>query len=159
MAHVTVTEVQSWLDPAKLPIAANDPLPEEVNAATGVIGRLANVYPEAVTWTTEANTPLMVRVIISALTAAYRYNKIYSEEEDTGNRYANKLEARALELLSMLINGDLQITDVPVTTITSFDPQFWPTDATGALPVFDARGFLMAYPGDDDVKFTMSSRF
>jgi len=159
VAHVTVAEVQSWLDVNKLPLAPNDPLPEEVNAASGVLGRLANVYPEAATWTTEANTPVIVRVIISALTAGYRYNKIYSEEEDSGNRYANKLEARALELLSMVVNGDLAITDVPVSLVTSFDPIFWPNDITGAAAIYDGLGVQIGSEGTEDIKFHMSDRF
>lgn len=161
MAHVTVAEVQSWLDPAKLPLAANDPLPEEVNAATGVLSRLASVYPTEVgNWTNESNTPILVRVIISALTAAYRYNKIYSEEEDAGNRYANKLEARALELLEMVVNGDVLLTDVPgIEDITTFDPLFWPTDVTGAMPIYDAQGFQIGWAGSEDIKFTMAERF
>lgn len=159
MAHVTVAEVQSWLDYDKLPLAPNDPLPEEVNAATGVLGRLVNVYPEATDWTTTANTPVIVKVIISALTASYRYNKIYSEEEDAGNRYAGKLEARALELLNMIMIGDLQITDVPVSVITSFDPIFWPNDTTGASRIYDAQGFMIGWEGSEDVKFTMADKF
>lgn len=158
-SHVTVAEVQSWLDQDKLPLAPNDPLPEEANAAAGVLARLANVYPEASTWTDNTNTPALVRVIISALTAAYRYNKIYSEEEDAGNRYAGKLEGRALEMLSMLVNGDVLITDVPVTLITSFDPLFWPGDLTGATKIYDGQGLLIGWEGSEDIKFHMSDRF
>lgn len=160
MAHVTVDEVQSWLDEAKLPLASNDPLPEEVNAAAGVLGRLANVY-DVTGWTNNTNTPQLVRVIISALTAAYRYNKIYSEEEDSGNRYASKLEGRSLELLAMIVNGDIILTDVPGggSTITSFDPLFLPKDVTGASIIYDALGNIINWEGSEDIKFNMAERF
>jgi hypothetical protein len=156
--HVSIAEVQSWLDAGKLSLAANDPLPEEQNAATMVLARLTPVYPDNVpTWINTATTPLIVRVVISALTASYRYNKIYSEEEDSGNRYASKLEGRALELLSMLVNGDLAITEVP--TIVTFDPLFWPDDTTGALIIYDALGNQIGVEGSEDIRFTMGARF
>jgi hypothetical protein len=156
--HVTVAEVQSWLDHDKLPLAANDPLPEETNASAMVLSRLSNVYNTS-TWLDAVTTPLIVRVIISALTASYRYNKIYSEEEDAGNRYAGKLEGRALELLSMLVNGDLTIPEVPPGTVTTFDPLFWPTDETGAMEIFDALGVQIGWAGSEDIKFTMADRY
>lgn len=158
MAHVTVTEVQAWLDPAKLPLAPNDPLPEEVNAGAMVLGRLANVY-DVTTWVNSTTTPTIVKTIISALVAGARYNKIYSEEEDAGNAYANKLERRAFELLDYIVNGDIAITDLPVTAVGSFYPLFYPTDSTGASVIYDAVGNIIGWEGSEDIKFTMASRF
>jgi hypothetical protein len=156
--HVGIAEVQSWLDPGKLLLPNNDPLPEEFNQATIVLARLSQVYNTA-TWVDAATTPMLVRVIIAIRIAANRYNKSYSEESDAGNKYANKLERMAENLLQDLANGILQLTDAESTNPSANNPIFYPDDLTGASQIVDAQGFIIGWEGSEDIKFTMADRY
>lgn len=160
MAHVSVAEVQHWLDPEKLHIAENDALPEDDQISPFVFGRLATIYNVAA-WDTPSTTPSVVRKIIAMLIAANRYNKVYSETDDAGNRYAGKLEGVAWDRVNMIVNGQISLFDatgdVLITNLT--DTEFWPTDATGRSDVMNALGIVTAVAGDDDIKFRMSQTF
>jgi hypothetical protein len=158
MARVSVAEVQAWLDPEKLQLPSNDPLPEEQHSSNIVLSKLAQVF-DVSDWVDEATTPSLVRTIISGLTAARRYNKIYSETEDAGNKYANKLEAILMDMINQVVAGSLTLTDVETgdspAQVHANNPKFWPNDRTGALEVHDARGMLIQPEGSQDIKFRM----
>ncbi len=162
MAHVTVAEVQAWLDPDKIDLADNDTLPEEEHVSNFVLSRLAQVFDTS-GWTNSSNTPMLVKTIISGITAGRRYNKVYSETEDAGNRYANKIEAIMTDMLGQVIAGTLTLIDVetgnPPAQVTANNPIFWPNDLTGALEVFDATGRVVQPVLSQDVKFRVGMEF
>lgn len=133
MALVTVDEVQAWLERSKLTLAPDDTLPEEQTASEVVLSRLSTKF-DVTKWTSTASTPKLVRKIIAMLVAAWRYNTVYSETGDSGNPYADKLEARAELLLQQILDGALVLQDVtndgPAVKGTL---SFYPTDASTAI--------------------------
>lgn len=160
MAHISIAEVQHWLDPSKLEIPDNDQLVEDAEIAPLVLGRLATTYNVAA-WDTPSTTPSVVRKIIAMLVAGNRYNKVYSETDDAGNRYAGKLEGRAWDLVNMIVDGKISLFDatgdVLISNIT--ESKFWPNDDTGRSDVMNALGRVTAVAGDNDIKFKMSMTF
>jgi|SRR6266540_3329450 len=159
MAHVTVAEVQGWLDKDREPIDLNDPLDDDVQFSTLVFAKIQQVM-DTVGWTSVSTTPPIIRKIIACLMAANRYNRIYAEEEDAGNLYANKLERRAWDWVQQIVDGMMVVLDNSGTEILNAnDPRFYPNDATGAATIYNALGNKIGEPGSEDIKFTMARVF
>jgi len=160
--HVTIEEVQAWLDENKLELPDNDPLPEEQHVVNHVFSSVAQIFDTS-TWVDADTTPDLLRTIISGLVAARRYNKVYSESDDAGNRYANKIENQLNVLLEQVVDGTITLIDVEggssPAQISANNPVYWPTDLTGALEVFDARGILIQPAGSQDIKFRIGQEF
>lgn len=150
MAYVTVDEVQSWVEPTKLRFDHDDELPEEANASTYVLARLATVFDTS-NWTDNTDTPQLVRKVIAMLVAAWRYNRIYSESDlEAGNPYANKLEQMANDILTGLVNGSMVLTDETISGPgVEGTLAFYPTDASSLIDDED----------DSDRKFSMGKVF
>jgi hypothetical protein len=156
MPHVTVGDVQVWLDAGKLLIPENDTLPEDQTFADIVFGRIGQVYTTT-TWVDATTTPPLIKRIIAMLIAANRYNKIYSEEDDAGNRYANKLEGRAYDMVNMIVSGQIIVLDPSAVPIAGANvPVFYPDDQTGAVEIMNALGEIIGIAGSEDIKFTMA---
>ncbi len=130
--RITSADVQVWLEPTKLRIDSGDSLAEEVPASEIVLSKLA-VRFDTSGWTDESDTPDLVRNILGMLVASYRYNSIYSETEDAGNPYADKLADMADNLIMGIIDGTIDLIDEPLQgpTVTG-TLEFLPTDKTGA---------------------------
>jgi hypothetical protein len=157
MAHVTVGDVQVYLDVNKLALPENDPLEEDQTFADIVFASVGQVYDFS-SWTNETTTPALIRRVLAMLIAANRYNKIYSEEDDAGNRYADKIEARALEILASISDGTILLYDASLLPLPeTHDPSFYPNDATGASIIYDALGFVVGEAGSEDIKFRMAT--
>ncbi|MHA2047125.1 MAG: hypothetical protein ACW99G_20225 [Candidatus Thorarchaeota archaeon] len=149
MALIDVDDVQPWLEPTKLRLDHDDPLTEEPFQSEFVKSRLASCDIDVTTWLDAATTPTLIKSIIGMLVAAQRYNTYYSETEDAGNAYANKLEERASMLLEGVCSGSidlLDITDDPATTGFG-SPLFYPDDSVGILVP------------EEGVRFTMGKKF
>lgn len=157
MPHVTVGDVQVWLDAEKLELPDNDPLDEDQTFTDIVFSRVGQIYVTT-GWTSATTTPAIIRRIIAMLIAANRYNKIYSEEDDAGNRYANKLEARAYDMIGMIVDGQIVVIDpvggLPIANENN--PVFWPDDTAGAIEIRNALGDLIGIAGSEEIKFTMA---
>lgn len=150
MARVTLPEVQGWLDPVKLTIASLDTellaqLEEEI------LARLSVAYDTS-GWTTDSNTPKLIRTIISKTYASFLYDRFYSEDQEEGNDYAARLNANAEMLIMGLIEGRIILPGGPETA-TSRGPSYFPTDASSALEPTDD------HPEWGGPKFSMNSRF
>jgi hypothetical protein len=159
MARVTSDDVQIYLDEDLFEVPENDTFPEEPTFADMVFARLGQVYDTS-TWLTTVTTPALVRRILAMLIAANRYNKKHSEDEDSGNKYAYKLENRAWDLVKLIIDDQAVLYDASLLEIAELnDPKFWPTDTSNASEVRDALGYLFASQGNDDIKFRMSASF
>lgn len=129
MARVTAAEVQGWLDAAKLTVSSLDTeliasLEEEI------LSRLSVVY-DTTGWTTSANTPKLVRVIISKTYSSWVIDKAYSENQDEGNDYAKRLFDNAEMLINGIIEGNIIIPEEPVPDFTRA-ASFYPTDSSSA---------------------------
>lgn len=149
MPLIDVDDVQPWLEESKLRLDSADELPEEKFQSEYVLSRLASCLVDASSWIDPAATPPMIRWIIGMLVAAQRYNKAYSETEDSaGNLYANKLEDKANMLIDGICSGDLLIDAIAVD-VSIGEPSFYPTDLTGILPT----------ETEESVRFTMGRVF
>lgn len=130
MARVTTAEVQAWLDTVKLTIASVE---TELSAhlETEILARLGSAYDTS-GWTTDANTPKLVRTIISKTYASFLIDRFYSEDQEEGNDYAARLMANAEMLITGIIDGSITIPDEGEPDIAR-GPSYFPTDASSAL--------------------------
>jgi hypothetical protein len=150
-ARISLAEAQAWLEQTKLVLPLLD-ASMEAQISSQILGRLSVAYPvEVVTWTTEANTPQLVRSIISMFYAGWFYDRQYSENPED-NSYADRLRAWAEQLLMGLIEGTIDIPEVPGQPAIG-EPVFFPTDASSAAcPTSDN-------PSDGGPKFLMGKVF
>lgn len=145
MPLIDVSDVQPWLEETKLRLDSGEPLVEEPFISERVKSRLASCDIDVSTWVDKSSTPVLVKGIIGALVAAQHYNRTYSETEDAGNLYANKLEMMANGLLESICAGTLDlldITDDPATTGFG-SVLFYPDDSVGVLDKEEAVRFTM----------------
>lgn len=126
--HITLPEVQAWLEPTKLTISAVD-TELEAHLASEVIVQLQSAGYDTSAWLTDTTTPKLVRTIISKMVAAWIYDRQYSEDIEQGNNYADRLKKNAEALLLGLIAGDIVL---PGVTAVAGVPVFYPTDASSA---------------------------
>lgn len=130
MARITPQMAQAWFDGTKLVVESLDtPLLDLVE--TEVLGRIGAAFDTS-TWVDVSTTPKLVRVTISKLYAAWFYNRQYSEEVGEQNVYAAKLEANAELLITGLIDGTIDLEEVP-SGDPSGQPGFYPTDESSAM--------------------------
>jgi hypothetical protein len=130
MAHVTLLEVQAWLEGTKLTLSSLDASLEE-EISNQVLARLAMAYPnDYVTWTNETTTPKLVRSIIAMMYAGWFYDRQYSENPED-NSYADRLRAAAQSLLDGILAGTIDIIEVAGLPLIG-QPLFYPTDASSA---------------------------
>lgn len=151
MTHITLKEAQAWLETTKLSLSQLD-ADLESQVATMVIGKLVTIYPvDALTWVDATTTPSIVRKIISMYYCGWYYDRQYSETSDS-NDYANRLRRMADDLLDGLIDGSIDIIEIPGMPPTS-EPEFFPTD------VSSANCPSVEFPSDGPPKFTMGQIF
>jgi hypothetical protein len=149
--HITLKEAQAWLETTKLSLSQLD-ADLESQMATMVIGKLVTIYPvDALTWVDADTTPSIVRKIISMYYAGWYYDRQYSETADS-NDYANRLRRMADTLLDGLIDGSVDIIEIPGMPPTS-EPEFFPTD------VSSENCPTVQFPSDGPPKFTMGQIF
>jgi len=130
--RITPADVQVWLEPTKLRIDSGDSLAEENAASEIVLSKLTTRF-DISDWTDTTDTPDLVRQIIAMLVASFRYNSIYSETEDAGNPYADKLKDMADNLIMGILDGSIDLIDEPLQGpgVTG-TLEFFPTDKTGS---------------------------
>lgn len=156
--HVSVAEVQQWLETTKLTTIAVD-AQLEATAAERVLSAVARIY-DVTTWVSETTTPSLIRKIIAMLVAAWSYDRQYSEDTVEGSAYGERLEERAMMLLQGILDGTLDLLDiVDEPTPTTSGPVFHPDDSTGRTQQYDAAGHAIGGEFDADTKFQMGMRF
>jgi hypothetical protein len=150
-ARISLAEAQAWLEQTKLVLPSLD-ASMEAQISSQILGRLSAAYPaEVATWTTEANTPQLVRSIISMFYAGWFYDRQYSENPED-NSYADRLRAWAEQLLMGLLEGTIDIPEVPGQPAIG-EPAFFPTDTSSANEPTDDN------PSDGGPKFLMGKVF
>lgn len=130
MARITLAEAQAWLESTKMTQASLDAallahLEEEI------LGMLDSIY-DVSGWTTDSNTPKLVRTAISKLYASYLIDRQYSENQDEGNDYAARLKENSEMIITGLIEGRIVLPEVP-TPDSPRQPSFFPNNASSAL--------------------------
>jgi hypothetical protein len=129
MARITAADAQGWAESTKLVLS---PLDASLVAQieTEIISRLSSIFVTT-GWTTDSNTPSIVKVVIAKTYVAWFYDRQYSENQENGNDYAAMLRANAEMLMEGLINGTI---DIPgeTTTGAGTGASFYPNDASSA---------------------------
>lgn len=129
MAHITLAEAQAWTETSKLTLASLD-LALESQVSAEVFARLGDGYDTSV-WVDEADTPDIVRAIISMYYVSWIYDRTFSSDgANNPNDYAMRLRARADMLLTSIVQGDI---DIPGEVVNTGSPAFYPNDASSAL--------------------------
>lgn len=128
--HITLAEVQAWLERTKLTLTSLDDS-MEAQVASKVLARVASAYPTQVSsWVDYLTTPTLLRSIMAMQYAGWFYDRQYSENPED-NSYADRLRAEAESLLVGIIDGTVDVPEVPgLPEITN--PEFYPTDASSA---------------------------
>ena len=130
MSRILITDAQAWGEPTKVSLDTLDTfLLGQIE--TQVLARVGTVYDTS-TWTTDANTPALVKSIISMLYMAWYYDRQYSEDVDSGSNYADELRTLAEGNLLGIVNGTITLVDVAVVTPAVGDAAFYPTDVSSA---------------------------
>lgn len=164
MARISIDDVRAWVESTKLsPTALDidhlDQLEEEV------LSRISSVYDTS-SWVDKASTPRLIQVIFAKTYTGWMYDKFYSENQNTPNKYAQLLKENAETLIQGIIAGTITIPGTEPTNPVG--AVFYPNDASSAINpdtgYFDPamNTTLLANNGDTSVgpaKFSMGSVF
>lgn len=131
MGNIVVGEAQVWCERTKLDLGSQLDGELEVQIASHVVARIATVYDTS-SWTTSTSTPQIVKTIIAMSYAAWMYDRLYSDDNDDTNAYADKLRATADAMLANILDGTTEIPGIDPTS-DSGAPSFYPTDGSSAL--------------------------
>lgn len=130
-AHITTSQVQTWLESTKLAITSLD-AGLEAQVSSQVLGRLTETYAAYVPlWIDASSTPAIVQQVIAMEYAGWAFDRAYSEVVSTepGRSYGETLKAWAVALLQDIITGAVSIAEIkPNQPATA--PKFYPTDTS-----------------------------
>ena len=135
--HISVADVQTWLEPVKSNIDSIDPTMEQ-HISGLVLGRLLDSFSHSLlplsAWVDEASTPLLVRQAIAMLYAAWYYDRQYSEvaaKEGAGfgTAYGALLRQSVEQLIAGLISGAILLQEEQPSGPTTV-PLFYPDDVS-----------------------------
>lgn len=129
MARITLAEAQAWGEPTKLPLPSLD-ISLVAQVEEQVIARLSSAYT-TITWIDAVTTPRLVRSVIAMFYMSWLYDRAYSEDNEL-NAWAARLAQMANDLLTEIIEGTIDIPDVPGSGDSLSGPVFYPTDASTA---------------------------
>jgi hypothetical protein len=135
MARITSADAQAWVERNRLhiddPFLANDAA-LLVHIEGEVLGRLSGEFSTAA-WVDAASTPPLVRKIVSMLYLAAVYRRQISQATTrTGQHtYSDWLETNAMTILQGILDGTLDIGQLP--SGTGGQPAFYPNDTSSAL--------------------------
>lgn len=110
--NIVVGEAQAWLETTKANLGSDLDAELEESVATQVLARVGLSYDTS-TWTTPEFTPKLIRKIIAMKYASWYYQRQYSEDSDNANDYALLLNAQAEVLLAGIVEGKLDVPEVP----------------------------------------------
>jgi hypothetical protein len=131
VAVITIPEAQAWLEATKLTIASLDVELEEA-VRTIVFGKVSAAYDTS-GWTTDVNTPELVKKAVAMYYAGAFYTRQYSEENPDGTPYGKWLMGLADDLLEGVAGGTVDLPEVVTPAPAAEGPTFFPTDASTAL--------------------------
>lgn len=121
--HVSISEVQQWLEITKFEVTYINTELEVAQFAT-VSTALVERYPVD-TWINEATTPDMIRSLVSMLIAGFMYNAQNAENASDAGSWGTWLINYANKCIASLAGGKTQLPGVVREDFTY--PSFWPT--------------------------------
>lgn len=130
-AHITTSQVQTWLESTKLTVTNLD-TGLEAQVSGEVLGRLTETYAQFVSgWTDATNTPAIVQQVMAMMYAGWFYERSYAEvQADTATRsYGETLKRWAMTLLADIIRGAVAITEIEPNQ-PAVAPVFYPNDVS-----------------------------
>jgi hypothetical protein len=133
-AHITATQVQTWLETTKLTISSIEP-GLEAQVAGEALGRLTQTYSEFVPlWVDASTTPEVVQQAIAMIYAGWLYDRAYSEvmAQLPGTSYGVTLRKWGNSLLADIIKGTVSIAEIEPNQ-PAVAPVFYPTDASSTI--------------------------
>lgn len=128
-AHITTSQVQSWLESTKLNISTID-TNLEAQVSSEVIGRLTETYSAyTASWVDSTTTPAIVQRVIAMTYAGWLYDRQYAEIESQtpGTSYGVVLRNWATTLLADIIRGSVSIAEIEPNQ-PAVAPMFYPND-------------------------------
>lgn len=150
MSIIRLEDAQAWAERTKLPLSnLEDDLVSQI--ATQVLSRIAQAF-DTTGWTTDANTPDIVRSIISMKYVAWLYRKTYSEDEQS-SAYADQLDAMAETLIEGIVGGVVDIIGVDPGLGVDTTPLYYPNDLSSAQEA------TVLDPSLGPARFTMGTVF
>lgn len=129
-AHITTTQVQTWLESTKLTVTSLD-AGLEAQVSSEVLGRLTETYAAYVPlWVDATTTPAVVQQTIAMMYAGWLYDRAYSEViPSNATSYGMTLRTWAMTLRNDIISGAVAIAEIePNQPATA--PVFYPTDTS-----------------------------
>jgi hypothetical protein len=135
--RITPADVQAWCEPTKLPIAElEDVLDTQVEAQ--VMGTLEAGF-DVSPWVDTDTTPRIIRNAIAMKYASLLYDRTYSEDSDSSNAWAARLDMMSDDLISGMLDGSVTI-DGFVSAEEHSNPEAYPTDQS-STPMPERDGF------------------
>lgn len=159
--RIIPSDVQAWCEKTKTPISEIDINLEE-QLETQILATLEAGFNVS-SWVDFNSTPPIIRSIFAMKYASMYYDRQYSEESDTTDPYAAKLDLMAQDLIDGILSGSVTIDGYLLDT-SHASPETYPTDSSSVNN--PQRGFNVQYGefqiGDPSLggpKFSMGSRF
>jgi hypothetical protein len=130
MARIEVADANAWTERTKLTF--NDLDSALLTQIENIVLARIGTQIDASTWISPATTPSMIKTVIAMLYVAWYYDRTYSEDQEQGNDYAALLRAQAEVLLVGILDGSVNLPEVPDQDEPG-GPSFYPTDDSSAL--------------------------
>jgi hypothetical protein len=160
--RVQVPDVQAWLESTKATVSTIEPA-LDLQIETQVLAQLEAGF-DVSTWVSPGTTPEVVKSVFAMLYAATYLDRQYSEDSDTTNAYAAKLESMAQLLIAGMLDGSVVVDGYITSDIDHSGPEFFPTDAStvtqwGTPNVQYGDKIQFGDPGIGIAKFSMNMEF
>lgn len=130
-AHITTSQVQTWLESTKLNVATLD-AGLEAQVSSEILGRLTETYSAYTSsWVDATTTPVIVQKAMAMMYAGWIFDRTYAEvvSQESGNSYGKTLRSWANVLLSDIIRGAVSIAEIEPNQ-PAVAPTFYPTDTS-----------------------------
>jgi hypothetical protein len=140
VAHITTSDVQTWLETTKLTISTIEPT-LEADVSAEVLARLATQYGAYTPlWVDSTTTPQIVKQIIAMLYAGWIYDRAYSEVEtnEALTSYGAVLRSWAMTLINDILGGSVPIAEIGSSPIAEA-PVYYPNDASSTTDAWQAN--------------------
>ncbi len=140
VAHITTSDVQTWLETTKLTIASIE-VNLEASVSSEVIGRLAETYIQFTPlWIDSTSTPQVVKQVIAMYYASWLFDRAYSEvvTNESQVSYGATLRLWATTLLADISRGAVAIAEIAPNQ-PAIAPKFYPTDTSSTWDAWNAN--------------------
>lgn len=130
MSLILIADARAWAEQTKMGAATQTLNVDLLSQIESEVLATLSSSVDTTTWTSDTNTPPLVKTVIARLYISWLIDKHYSEDEDL-NAYAGRLAAGAHALLAGIVSGDVEIPGV-VNSLGSGQPSFYPNDASSS---------------------------